>query len=266
MVSVPSVPAFRSQLGYVRSGTWVGGESYVYCATDLASLGTPYVYSVSAWLADYKNKVNYVQSLAPTMVRYWPIDPNTTPDMMAQYATSATNGHGFINGFGSQGLSAADYQPGGTGCNTANADWCNLFTGSASRPPYYSYGMPLELQQISISDETQNCVPATNCGTPPKSAGDLRLWLPFAVQNNATVFEMYYLDLALAFDSQYCTMPTNRCSTMAACTAGYTPNRAYMNATQQTQWNCDVGYGNTNCPGGANCYATVIKNNHGLMQ
>jgi len=250
------------QLGYMRSGTWVGGESYVYCSADLANLNDPYKYTVSKWLSDYQGKVNYVQSLSPTMVRYWPIDPNTTPDTMAQYATSAANGHGFVNGFGSQGLSARDSV---LGCGQANSDWCNLFTGGPGLPKYYTFGMPLQLQQISISDETQHCTNAGDCGTPPKSAGDLRDWLPFAVLNRATIFEMYYLDLALAFDSQYCTAPVNRCAPLVACTGGYSPNPAFMTATQQSQWNCDVGYGNTSCPGGARCYATIIKNNHGPM-
>jgi len=50
-----------------------------------------------------------------------------------------------------------------------------------------------------------------------------------------------------------------------ACTAGYSPNPAFMSAAQQTQWNCDVGLGNPSCPSGTMCYATFIKNNHGLM-
>jgi hypothetical protein len=244
------------QLGYMRSGTWVGGESYVYCPVDLASLGSPYAYTVPKWLSDYQSKVNYVQSLSPTMVRYWPIDPDTTPDTMALDAISAANGHGFINGFGSQGLSARDSF---LGCVSANADWCNLF--SSNSYGYYSLGMPRELQQISISDETQSCSSAGACGPPPKTAGDLGQWLPFAVSHEATVFEMYYLDLALAFDSQYC--PTQS-GTPPACTSGY-GIPSYLTTTQQATWCSHVGLCNASCPSSSACYAYKITQNHGPM-
>ena len=236
----------------MRSGTWVGGESFVYCPTDLMSLSAPYAYSVSVWLSDYQKKVNYVQSLSPTMVRYWPIDPNTTPDTMALYAISANNGHGFINGFGSQGLSARDSY---LGCASANADWCNLF--SSNTYSYYALGMPRELQQISISDETQDCTTAGACGTPPKTAGDLRQWLPFAVSHEATVFEMYYLDLALAFDNKYCPTQSG-----GACSSGY-GLPSYITTTQQATWCNDVGLCNSSCPGASTCYAYSIEQNHG---
>lgn len=248
--------AGTNQLGYIRSGTWVGGESFLYCPIDLAALNPPYAYTGSSrWTSDYQSKVQYVQALSPTLVRYWPIDPGTDPNTMAQYAVAAANGHGFVNGFGSQGLSAADYQPTGTGCSTANANWCVLFGD------YYSLGMPLELQQISISDETQSCSVAHSCGTPPLSAGNLRLWLPFAVANHATIFEMYYLDLALAFDTKYCTPDST--NTFCVVPGSYTANTAFMTATQQLTWYNDVGLGNAACPSGINCYATFIINNHG---
>jgi hypothetical protein len=246
-----------AQLGYIRSGTWVGGESFVYCQSTLAGLGGPYAYTSSAvWTGDLLNKVNYVKSLSPTMVRYWPIDPGSDPNTMALNAISAGNAHGFNNGFGSQGLSAADYQPGGTGCSTANANWCSLFG------TYHLLGVPLELQQISISDETESCVPASNCGTPPKSAGNMRLWLPFAVTNYATTFEMYYLDLALAYDSHYCTPSGTVCGPPS-----YHANLAFMDTTRQLTWYNAVGRGNAACPSGTtnttNCYSAVIDAAHG---
>lgn len=223
-----------SQLGYMRSGTWVGGESYVYCikgtnlvgaTVGLSTLSSPYQYKCNGtdcslnnggqtnanntWLMDYTNKINYVQSLAPTMARYWPINvisnDNSYPDAMAADATAAGNGQGYVNGFGSQALSLLDELP--PGCSGAIADWCNLFTGTS--PPYYRYGMPLELQEISISDPTNTSCPGSTCGFPPGGvSGDLRIWLPFAVNHKATVFEVYYADLGLAFDPNYCTSGT----------------------------------------------------------
>ena len=90
-----------NQLGYVRSGTWSGGESFVYCITNgtpgtgLSGLSGAYAYycdlhgnpdcsstpgasqsnTNNIWLKDYSNKINYVQSLAPTLPVLWPIDP-----------------------------------------------------------------------------------------------------------------------------------------------------------------------------------------------
>src|SRR3984885_7979822 len=153
--------AGTNQLGYVRSGTWSGGESFVYCITGgtsggLSNLAAPYKYvfvnggntnTNNTWLADFNAKIKYIQSLSPTMYRYWPIDiisnDNTYPDTMAPDAVAAGNAQGYINGFGSQALSLLDYL---NGCSAAVADWCNLFS------TYHPYGSPLELQQISISD------------------------------------------------------------------------------------------------------------------
>ena len=251
--------AGTNQLGYIRSGTWAGGESYAYCTSTLSSptYGVYQYMGSSTWTNDYQSKVNYVQSLSPTLTRYWPIDPSTDPDTMAKWATAAANGHGFVNGFGSQGLSAADTYS----CAGANADWCNLFTGGGGLPKYYTFGMPLQLQQISISDESQNCSAPHSCGTPPLSAGNLNLWFPFAVQNQATIFEMYYLDLGLAFDSHYCTPD----STMTYCVTlgSYFANPAFMNSMQQLTWYNAVGLGNITCPNAAGCYANTIVANHG---
>jgi hypothetical protein len=53
-------------------------------------LGAPYTYSnPNTWLTDYQTKVSYVQSLAPAMTRYWPIDDGTDPDSMAGIAIAA---------------------------------------------------------------------------------------------------------------------------------------------------------------------------------
>ena len=131
------------------------------------------------------------------------------------------------------------------------ADWCNLFATT-----YHAFGMPLELQQLSISDPTNSSCTGGTCGPPPNGvSGDLRLWLPFAVSNDATVFEIYYQDLGLAFDSSYCTS-----STMC-----YFPASGVTTSTEWTWYN-DVGRGNSSCPPGTtdttDCYSAVIDAAH----
>ena len=276
-----------NQLGYVRSGTWVGGESYVYCikgtnqvgaTVGLSYLSGQYQYKCNGsdcsmnnggqtnanntWLMDYANKVNYIQSIGPTMARFWPIDQisgdNSYADVMAADATATGNAQGYVNGFGSQGLSLLDEL---AGCSGAIADWCNLFTGTGvpPRPSYYRFGMPLELQQLSISDPTNtNC--NSGCGFPPNGvSGDLRIWLPFAVANQATVFEIYYADLGLAFDQNYCN---------AASTACYYPQFPnVMTLTNMLTWFNKVGQG-AHCGygvrGSGDCsYASTIHTAHG---
>jgi len=261
-----------NQLGYVRSGTWVGGESFAQCISGgalngLTDLPSPYTFSnPSTWLTDYQTKVSYVQSLAPTMARYWSIDNGTAPDSMAAIAVSAGNGFGYINGFGSQGLSLLDT----CSHNGSAGDWCYEFTNTTTS--YFALGMPLELQQIAISDPDVNPCTATppQCGTPPNVSGDLRGWLSFAIANKATVIEVYYQDLGLAFDQNYCTTTTN-CYHLPVINTSPNPNT----------WYCEVGYGaqygGPGCspapgcqqPGGGlpgQCYSTAIIAAHGPQQ
>lgn len=257
-----------NQLGYVRSGTWVGGESFAECISGgtlngLTGLPSPYGFSnPSTWLTDYQAKVSYVQSLAPTMARYWPIDNGTAPDTMASIAVGSGNAFGYINGFGSQGLSLLDT----CSHNGSAGDWCYEFTNTTNN--YFALGMPLELQQIAISDPDVN--PCTSsppqCGTPPNVSGDLRGWLQLAVANNATVIEMYYQDLGLAFDPNYCT--NTGCYHLPTINTSPNPNT----------WYCEVGYGaqygGPGCtgipgcqqPGGGGsgeCYSAAIIAAHG---
>src|SRR6266496_5225877 len=142
--------------------------------------------------------------------------------------------------------------------------------------------MPLELQQIAISDPSNKTCPGSSCGVPPGVAGDLRLWLPYAISNHASVIEMYYRDLALAFDVNYCTMQDG---TNTRCIAGYTTQaNSNITTTQQWQWFSagdggnlahGVGQGSNcpscpgpSCPGGighGDCtYADAINAAHGL--
>lgn len=171
------------------------------------------------------------------------------------------NGHGFYDGFGSQGLSLLDTLTvsctgGMTGSTASN--WCPGF-GS-----YYKTGSPLELQQLSLSNETDSSCSA--CGIPPADSGNLRVWLPFAVTNHMTVLELYYHDAGLAYDPNYCASFFG-----GVCTGGYT-TRDFLTPSLQRTFMNDVGQG-MNCPGGGsgagnastgNCaYAIALDAAHG---
>ncbi|HET6220142.1 MAG TPA: hypothetical protein VFE27_24150 [Acidobacteriaceae bacterium] len=254
-----------SQLGYVRSGTWSGGESFAYCTAGglfngLTGMDNPYGFvsnldNTNTWTLDYQEKVNYVASLNPTMVRYWPVDTVDNhvfyPDTMSGYARNA----GYTNGFGSQGLSLLDEGSAGACAGTVPGDWCNLFSNT-----YYKFGMPLELQQISISDPDIDPCNPTQCGTPPnKFSGDMRGWLPFAVTKGATVFEVYYQDLGLAYDTSYCSgTGVSTCTGTYHC---YVPAASNVTPLLECGWFNEVGKGATTCPGG--CYSTAIDQAHG---
>ncbi len=184
----------------------------------------------------------------------------------AQQAVLYGNATGTTDGLGSQGLSVLDTSA-LNGCSMATSYWCDAFAA------YNPLGSPLELQQLSLSDPFDStCSPPlspSGCGTPPSGdSGDLRIWLPFAVANDANVIELYYLDAALAFDPHYCRVFTS----LGACVSGYdlTGSGTFLTSAQQGQFMNFVGQG-TNCNppvagnGAGNCaYAAAINSAHGL--
>lgn len=229
--------------------------------------------STVGWLDYFDEMIDWGESQTPFMKFFAPIDTadNDATYGLAEAGTAAvsSNGRGVIDGFGSQGLSLLDYM---NGCALSTSDWCTSFG------TYYQNASPLELQQISLSDEqdgncsTQSPPPLNACGTPPRDSGDLRVWLPFAVSNHVSVIELYYLDAALAFDPNYCT------SIIGGLCSGYSiGTNTFLTQTLQATFMNDVGQGSTtgvnNCPlgttgaGGAstgNCaYANAINAAHG---
>ncbi len=190
------------QLGYIRPGESADGEAYPYCESNLESLPVPYVYTESLWEGYYSEMLQWGQSQTPYMSFFAPLNSTAAyPDYgtyEAGVAATTSNGHGVIDGFGSQGLSILDTAA-FNGCSGSTSDWCDSFG------TYYGTGMPRELQQLSLSDE-ENSMSCPGCGVPPNgNSGDLLVWLPFAVENHMTVLELYTLDAALAFDPNYCT-------------------------------------------------------------
>ncbi len=226
------------------------------------------------WLDYYNEMLQWGELQTPYMKFFTPLNAVGSDldygTQEAGAAASSSNGHGFIDGFGSQGLSLLDYN----NCASSASNWCTMFG------TWYPGTMPLELQQVSLSDEqdenctTQSPPPNNACGTPPGDSGDLRVWLPYAVTNHLTALEVYYLDAGLAFDPNYCASFTAPPS--VRCVGGYNiGSNTFLTTTLQATFMNAVGQGsNCNPPvsgaGGAstgNCaYATTINNAHGAHQ
>ncbi len=258
------------QLGYIRPGESAGGEAFPYCTANLKALAAPYTYAKQndgphpvgtyvGWLDYYKEMLQWGKSQTPYMNFFAPLNAADGNDLDYGYqeanaAAISSNGHGFIDGFGSQGLSLRDSL---NGCTLSASNWCPSFGN------WYTSAMPLELQQLSLSDERDST--CSSCGVPPGDSGDLRLWLPFAVNNHITILELYYLDAGLAYDQNYCTA----ISGLGVCT-GYNPgSNTFLNTTIQATFMNHVGQGK-NCPGGGptysngNCsYAQCLNDAHG---
>jgi hypothetical protein len=179
----------NSQVGYIRFGLGRGGETIPVgdwdsgdsCSQQFAAWGLtdatinttwePYLQSMLSFEA--ANNASNVQ----LMVGITPMNGAGVPDFVAQSAAHLNIG------FGSQGLQSSDVG----NCSESTADWCELFT-------QYSGQVPLELQTIG-----QSCPQSpTSCPT-----GSLVTLLPFAVQNHATILELYYEDWLTAFDPSY---------------------------------------------------------------
>ena len=192
-------------------------------------------------------------------------------DAEADYAVTWSNRYGARDGFGSQGLSSQDV----VNCTTPNdcdpgppnsaADWYPAFAKHAQS------GVPLELQPIALSDETNDSCSTTPC-TPDTNSGDLQQFLPFAVTAGATDFEIYWRDLSLAYDvTNYCALTAPPLSCIAL--TSVTPGGQINPASNQLPFFQDVGQGPTNpfCSGNSpqnnsagNCeYADAVDHAHG---
>lgn len=275
------------QLGYIRPGESTGGEAFPYCTINLidsAKTAAPYTYVKSGgiagtsvgWIDYYKEMLQWGESQTPFMKFFAPLNAAESNDLDYGYqeanaAAITSNGHGIIDGFGSQGLSLLDYS---SGCASSASDWCPSFG------TWYPSAMPLELQQISLSDpedgdcSTQSPPPNHHCGVPPNDSGDLRVWLPFAVNNHLTVLELYYLDAGLAFDPNYCDSITfTPPSTYTCGPSSYAlGSNTFLTRNLQGPFMNDVGQGSNCSPpvsaaGGTSTghcyYATAINNAHG---
>lgn len=228
-----------SQVGYIRFGRARGGEAILQCPDQIVnnqvitvpSPGyTSQANSKTTWLAYDLELDNYIAGLAPHFQVLDPLNPGWTvsspdyswPDQAAANAYATTNALGQRNGFGSQGLQMADIANFSlTPPPYCAADWCSLFN------TYWLGGLspgnqPLELQQIDCSDPTAvysgvNWVSGQSglaCGQlagGKSKTGDFRVLLPFVKLKHATLYEIYQVDLLLAYDPTYCVLSGSTC-------------------------------------------------------
>jgi hypothetical protein len=198
-----------SQIAYMRVGRSVGGEAFPFCPENLELLPAPNTFTKAGWLQYYTDIDNLVQSLNPKMQILDPLNQAGSPtdptygSAEAAIAVAHTNASGAANGFGSQGLQASDIASYAVNPLDCTSDWCGTFN------TYYHSGMPLELQQSTLS------APVPIAGTE-SATSDLRPLLPFAVERHMTILELYQFDALLAYDPNYCvlTVPdTGVCTT-----------------------------------------------------
>jgi hypothetical protein len=172
----------NGSIGYIRIGLGRGGETFPGqnfgtdpCTNTFVNkwgwTDTNWTNYVNAMLA-YEGKLKSPKQL---MLGIDSVDSNSMPDSEAAAAVSLKIG------FGNQGMNANDI----TKYPHCSSDWCDLFSE-------YKGDEPLELQSIALSSPQ---------GDAP--VGSLVQLLPFAVQNHATILEIYCYDWLLAFDPNY---------------------------------------------------------------
>lgn len=183
----------------------------------------------------------------------------------ASRAVAHYNAVGQLNGFGSQGLQWSDqtnWNGAGTGFQIINCpygavppdtgnNWgcmfnkywdgsnSTLYNPTSGDPPSPST-VPLELQQIDCSNPCKANPPFTcstgvsgdTCmqGGAPGKTWDLRSLYPFATQNYASIIELYNQDALLAFDPNFCSLPTSgtTCNSTGSVTfSGLTPGTQF---------------------------------------
>lgn len=195
------------QVLYMRFGKSAGGESFVYCPSNIPS------YTVGTWQGYITNMTGFEQSQSPPMLIFEPLnrvggDDTDYSNYEATDAIAHANTYGGTFGFGSQGLSLYDKTNYQILLRPCASNWCGNFN------TYVGQASPLELQQIANSDPTDS-----SCGTggancvPGGDSGDLRVWLPFAVGRHLNVLELYSVDADLAFDPNFCVLSGSSCGT-----------------------------------------------------
>jgi hypothetical protein len=172
----------NGSIGYIRIGLGRGGETFPgqNFGTDPCTntFINKWGWSDTTWtnyvnaMLEYEAKLKSPKQL---MVGIDSVDSNSMPDAEAAAAVSLKMG------FGNQGMQANDIAK----YPHCSSDWCDLFAE-------YKGDEPLELQTIALS--------SPGGGAP---VGSLVKLLPFAVENHATILEIYCYDWLLAFDPQY---------------------------------------------------------------
>jgi hypothetical protein len=221
MAAVMSQYGSDPRIGYVRFGLGKGGETVPTCYDQLLAIAESSCpksgecsgpvtdatsFTQNVWEPYISKMMNYENSLAHSVQLMIGIDgidgPGVTTALDMSFAGwEATTATQLGWGFGGQGLQLSDAvnwnsypQPAVTPdqpapipssmAQTCNENWCENFLA-------YSGYSPLELQLLghSVPNGTQT--------------GSLVQLLPFALQFNAQIFELFIQDLQVAYD------PTN---------------------------------------------------------
>lgn len=181
-------------IGYIRFGLSMGGEIFPWCGTQEAtSAGLTYAeWGNQVWLPYDKEMLGFEKAQNPTMLILGPTTKGAAGWVDTEAAQAVAEGFGF----GNQGLEAIDI----TNYPNCGSGWCSPFDTYAGQ-------VPMELQTIGQSDPTGVCGttgnPACPGGTNQQNTGPLPPLLTFGIQRHATIFEIYTLDLLLAFDPSY---------------------------------------------------------------
>lgn len=172
----------NGSIGYIRIGLGRGGETFPApnFGTDpcTSTFEKKWGWTDTTWTNYVDAMLNYESTLKSPkelMVGIDSVDTDTMPESEAATAVSLKMA------FGNEGMQLTDV----TNYPYCSSDWCNLFNE-------YTGDVPLELQTIGVSSPEND---------PP--VGSLTVLLPFAVQNHATIFEIYTDDWLLAYDPNY---------------------------------------------------------------
>jgi hypothetical protein len=184
--------ANNSHIGYIRFGLSIGNEIFPQCAKQesaRAGLTIPQ-WRDQVWLPYHKEMMRYEKSLNPTMQIESPMTPWGGETIWTDTEAANAVAEGF--GFGLQGLQASDMAR----YPTCTGDWCNLFNKYAGQAPI------LQLSTLGPTDPSGTCSPPS-CSPGQRVTGPLPPLLAFAVQHHANTFELYPLDLLIAFDPKH---------------------------------------------------------------
>jgi putative Ig domain-containing protein len=188
----------NGSVGYIRIGLGRGGETFPAEKFGTDSCTTTFVndwgWTDATWEAYVNSMVDYEGSLNSPKQLMLGLD---TVDTLTMADIEAANAVPLNIALGNEGLEASDIKK----YPMCSADWCNLWA-------LYTGRVPLELQTIDLSSPE---------GNPP--VGSLVTILPFAVEHDTTIMEIYTDDWLLGFDPNYPKYSTYGAAYAAAITA-----------------------------------------------
>ena len=237
-------PFTNNKILYIRVGTVVGGENFLWCNTEQQGRVTPSNSTqMQSVFLNFTNAMfsNAAASTSNGMQLMAATNGGTSSAQKCDWADKmGAQAVGYRFHLGSEGLTNTDltgFSNGrvctgqvGTSNPGCSNDWCNLASAYQGQTAFR------ELQLAGISDPT--CV-GTDSSCKP---GSLTVILPFATQNHANVFELFAQDLFTAYNPNW-TLNATYGSAYAAAIANAAAG--IPAATSQTQGNVVIQGGAT---------------------